>query len=56
MDAPEHPEIAAMRTAYLALVQLEEAGLRRAMCWLLSRFDDEDAARRTSADAYSPRT
>jgi hypothetical protein len=50
MTTPENPEIAAMRTAYLALVQLDEAGLRRAMRWLMSWFKAEHTAR-TAATA-----
>ncbi|GAB3167391.1 hypothetical protein GCM10027258_92670 [Amycolatopsis stemonae] len=50
MDTPENPEIAAMRTAYVALVQLDTTRLRRAMHWLVSKFEAEDAAARVTAE------
>jgi hypothetical protein len=55
MTAPENPEIAAMRTAYVALVQLDAARLRRAMRWLLWKIDAEDAAARAAAEVSRAR-
>lgn len=48
MDAPENPEIAAMRTAYVALVPLDETRRRRAMRWLVSRIEAAAAAAEVS--------
>jgi hypothetical protein len=50
MDPAEHPEITAMRTAYLALSPLDAVELRRAMRWLISKIDTEEAADRAAAE------
>jgi hypothetical protein len=50
MTAPENPEITAMRTAYLALAELDETRRRRAVNWLLSRLADDEAAERAAAE------
>jgi hypothetical protein len=55
MTAPENPEIAAMRTAYLALVRLDAASLRRAMRWLLSKIEAEDVAVRAATEVSRAR-
>ncbi|SFW13285.1 hypothetical protein [Amycolatopsis australiensis] len=50
MTTPEHPEITAMRPAYLALAGLDETRRRRAVRWLLSRLADDETAERAAAE------